>query len=373
MPTSPSPSVNVAERGAARRALVSAAIWIALAGVALMAWQCIHVLLLAFGGLILAAFLTHLSRLTQRLTRMPYWLALTVICVGLFGISVGLAFWLGPRIANQCAALVDEVNAAAQDWLARLQNYEWGQQILKRVRETGPDGLLSGFRGAFASATGAGAALILMLFVGVYVAATPGKYARGAIRLAPVAVRERTQTLLQELSDTLWWWSLGRILAMTIIGGLTALGLWLLGIPLPGALGVFAGLMTFIPNIGPVLAVAPAALLALEQNTTLMVYVLAYYTALQTVESYLITPLVQQRAVKTPPALLIVVQFVMAILAGITGLALATPLLAVAIVLVRRLYVEDVLERRRAGDARDHDRSADQPLAAAPDAGCVVP
>lgn len=135
---------------------------------------------------------------------------------------------------------------------------------------------------------------------------------------------------------------------MILIGSLTTAGLWLLDVPLALTFGVLSALFTFIPNIGPPLAILPAILLALTLSPTRALYVLLLYLVIQTVESYLLTPLLQQRVVSLPPALTISAQILMAVLLGGLGLALATPLTAVSLVLVKMLYVEDVLNANSA-------------------------
>jgi predicted PurR-regulated permease PerM len=130
---------------------------------------------------------------------------------------------------------------------------------------------------------------------------------------------------------------------MGIVGGITTGGLWLLGVSLAPALELLAALAEFVPNVGPFLAFLPALLLALTESATRALAVLLLYLGVQGFESYMLTPLVEKRAVALPPALTITAQVLMAVLAGGLGLALATPLAAAALVLVQRLYVEDTL------------------------------
>lgn len=130
---------------------------------------------------------------------------------------------------------------------------------------------------------------------------------------------------------------------MAVIGVLTTLGLWLLGVPLALTLGILAALLEFIPNFGPILSAVPAVLLALMESPRLALWVILLYLGIQAAESYLITPLVQRRLASLPPVLVIVSQILGGVLFGFLGFALATPLLAFALVLVKRLYIEDRL------------------------------
>jgi predicted PurR-regulated permease PerM len=135
---------------------------------------------------------------------------------------------------------------------------------------------------------------------------------------------------------------------MVLVGVLTTVGLWWLDVPLALTFGLLAAALTFIPNFGPVLSVVPPALLALADDPTRALYVAVLYLAIQTIESYAVTPLIQRRTVSMPPALTIMSQIVLGVLVGAIGVAVATPLTAAAMTMVRMLYVEDLLEQEAA-------------------------
>jgi predicted PurR-regulated permease PerM len=132
---------------------------------------------------------------------------------------------------------------------------------------------------------------------------------------------------------------------MLVIALLTTAGLWLLSVPLAPILALIAGLLNFIPNFGPIVALVPALLLGLTKGFDTALWVIGLYTGIQLVESYVLTPYIQQRAISMPPALLITTQVILGVMLGFLGLLLATPLTAAAMVLVRRLYIEDFLEQ----------------------------
>ena len=135
---------------------------------------------------------------------------------------------------------------------------------------------------------------------------------------------------------------------MTVLGIMTALGLWLLGVPLPVALGFLAGIMIFVPYIGSIASAIPSVIIAASINLTIAVYVIALDLGVHLVEGYI---LVQRRAVHLPPALTLSAQVVLGFLAGFIGLLLATPLVAAMLVLVRMIYVEDILGDRKSEPA----------------------
>lgn len=152
--------------------------------------------------------------------------------------------------------------------------------------------------------------------------------------------------MLDALADTLWWWLVGRLISMAVIGVSTWIGLMLLGVPLAFLLGLLAALLTFIPNVGPILAAAPAILLALVQGPRQALWVLGLSVGIQVVETYLLEPIVDPKTIALPPAVTMLAPLSMAVFAGILGNALATPLVAALVVLVTMLYVQDTLGRR---------------------------
>jgi predicted PurR-regulated permease PerM len=149
--------------------------------------------------------------------------------------------------------------------------------------------------------------------------------------------------VLAELDTRLRRWLLGKLVAMVVIGLVTAGGLALIGVPLALAFGVLAGLLNFIPYVGPIVAFVPAVLLALMQGLGTVGAVAGLWIGVQTLEGYVLTPLIDQEAVDVPPALQISALAVAGTLMGPLGIVLGAPLTAVAFVLVQRLYVEDAL------------------------------
>jgi predicted PurR-regulated permease PerM len=185
--------------------------------------------------------------------------------------------------------------------------------------------------------------VVIGFFIGLFLAAQPQVYLTGLLRLLPREKRARAREVLHAIAYTLKWWLIGQFTSMSIVGFLFALGLWLLHVPLALTLGLLAMLLAFIPYIGPLLAAVPAVLFALTQSPTRALYVLVLYTAIQLIESYVLTPLIQRQAVLLPPVLTILAQVLLGVFVGGFGLMLATPLVATVLVLVKMLYIEDIL------------------------------
>jgi predicted PurR-regulated permease PerM len=180
--------------------------------------------------------------------------------------------------------------------------------------------------------------------LGLYLALSPEPYADGAIRLIPVGRRDRAREVLHEAAETLRHWLLGTSAIMLFLGVLSYVALKLIGVPLALLLAVVSGLAAFVPIVGPMVAGGLMVLVALSESWQLALWAGGFYLVLQGLESYLLTPLIQERAVALPPAVVIAAQVLMGLLFGILGVILATPLAALALVMIKRLYVEDLLE-----------------------------
>ena len=164
---------------------------------------------------------------------------------------------------------------------------------------------------------------------------------------------QRLSDVMSDTHETLRHWMMGKVIAMIIVGLLTWGGLLALGIPLAGTLALLAAILTFIPNFGPVVSAAPPVLLALAENPQKALWVVLLFVGIQIVESYFITPFIQKKAIEMPPAVILISQVILSILFGFLGLLVAMPLTAALVVVVRELYVEDVLEHDPDGPSSD--------------------
>ena len=194
---------------------------------------------------------------------------------------------------------------------------------------------------------------MISLFIGVtiigivtmiYFAANPGLYVKGLVTLVPKDRRARTHEVLDKVARALRWWFLGQLIDMAVVGVLTVVGLALIGMPMALALGVLAGILTFVPYFGAILAAIPALAIALGQSLHMFILAAVVFTIGHVVEGYVVSPLVQDRMVRLPPALLILSMTFIGSLFGPMGVILATPMAAAGLVLVSELYVVDVLK-----------------------------
>ncbi|HEX7069940.1 MAG TPA: AI-2E family transporter [Rhodothermales bacterium] len=327
-------------------ALVSSGVVIALLAV----WHTASILFLVLSGVLLGVFLDALTRLVRDRLRVGRSAALSLVCF-LF-LALGTAFfWVaGPSMVRQIGGLGEQLPAALEALMATARSTSTGAWVLDQMPEasrlTSGTALFGRIGGFFSTVFGAVGGTLVVIVIGLYLAANPYVYRDSVVRLVPPRSRARLDEIIGLTGHALRRWLLGRMASMLIVGILTTVGLQILGIPLALVLGLIAALLDFVPNLGPVLASIPAILIAVVESPLQGLYVVILYAAVQTLEAYLLTPLIEQYAVHVPPALLITVQVIIGYLFGIVGLLMATPLLVIVVLLVQTLYVEDTLGER---------------------------
>jgi len=209
---------------------------------------------------------------------------------------------------------------------------------------------------AFSTTFGLLGNAVVIVFIGLYGASNPDIYVRGFVAMLAPSLRPAATDMLREAGRALRGWLLAQLVSMSVVGILTGLGLWALGVPLALVLAVLAALLTFVPNIGPVLAAIPAVLLGLSDGLANALWIAGLYLAVQVVESYVVTPRIQEETVSLPPALTISMQLLFGVLFGTLGLALATPLAAVLLRVSSRFYVSGYLDCETTAERREAEQ-----------------
>ncbi|WP_372918316.1 AI-2E family transporter [Salegentibacter sp.] len=306
--------------------------------------------LLVFAGIFLSVLLNYSSSWIVRNTGMKYWLALLLVILFSVGILYLMIILIGPSIASQVREMSDTLPKSLNNLKEEITGTKVGKELFDEL-PTEMDELMnnreeifSRIVGSFSSTIGAIANFFIIIITGIFLASTPHIYTQGFVRLFSVDFRPRLREVMNKVQSTLSLWMMAKLISMLVVGILTAIGLEILGMPLPYALALIAALFSFIPNIGPYLALAPAVLIALMEGGNMFIYVLILYFGIQIVESYLITPLIEKKMVHLPPALTLFWMVLLGILTGILGLILATPILAALVVIINELYVKDNLE-----------------------------
>lgn len=330
-----------------RRALIAAAIVAAITVALLVGWYAARILLILFAGILLAILLRTLSDWVSRHTRLRAVPSLAVVVVTLFAILAGAVWWQGPILAEQVGELQRQLPGAAAQLRDRIAETGLGKRLLEVLPSVQTSGgqqqVLRQATSVFSQTLAFVGGLLFVGFLGLFLAADPDLYTNGLVRLLPQTRRARARDVLRQVGKTLRWWLLSRAVTMVLVGILTGVGLALLGVPLAFTFGLLAALLDFIPNFGPIIAAVPAILLATVESPQLGLYTAALYIVVQALEAWVITPLVEREAVSLPPALTLSVQVLLTLMLGLLGAALASPLVAAAIVFVRTTYIEDVL------------------------------
>lgn len=311
------------------------------------------VILLLFAAILLAIFLRGLADLLNKYTRLSEGMSVLAVSFLLIVIIAGAIFLLAPSVTEQVKHLREELPKSARGAADYISHFNWGRALIDQLPSTEEvlnkidvPAMLSRVGGYFSSTMGAIGNFFLVVLLAIYLASEPKFYVNGMVKLFPVGIRPRAKEIFAAMGDTLAWWLIGKVLSMVFIGLLTWIGLSIMGVPLALTLGLIAGLLSFIPNFGPILSAIPAILLAFIDSPIKAVYVLILFIAVQVIESNLVTPYIERRTVELPPALTVVAQVALGILIGGLGLVLATPMLALIMVAVQMVYIQDVLGDR---------------------------
>jgi predicted PurR-regulated permease PerM len=197
------------------------------------------------------------------------------------------------------------------------------------------------------------AGLLLIVFMAIYIAADPDMYHGGVITLFPKRHRRRAGEIFSAIADVLRKWLVTQLIAMVTIGAVTTIVLLIFKVKAAFALGVIAGLLEFVPTVGPILSAVPAIAMAFLDTPEKALYITIAYVLIQFGENHLLIPLLMKGGMDLPPALTILAQALMALLFGFLGLMCAVPLLAATMVAVKMLYVERVIGEKPFGPGED--------------------
>jgi predicted PurR-regulated permease PerM len=278
-------------------------------------------------------------------------LATLVVLGGLIFILGIAGTALAPVIENQARELAEtfpELLKNTQDLVVSLQNSlgletSFGldpQNLLDSARNFLSGGALATVANVGASVANVISFAVVIIIATIYAVARPAPLINGFVALFPAGHRQRVREILGDVYETLQRWFLGQLTSMTIIGVLSTMALSLIGIPFALLLGIFSGLISFIPFVGPALSVIPPVLLALVGDPIDALWVVLAYAVIQMIESYLIYPLVMSRAVSIHPAVVMFALLIMGTLFGFVGVLLAVPLVTAVHVLLRELWIE---------------------------------
>jgi predicted PurR-regulated permease PerM len=352
-------------------------------------WFAHHLVLVAFLGILFGlAVEAGVDRLEKY--RIPRGVGATIIVVAFFGLLFGVGAMIAPTIREQSSVLrtrIPEAVDRAEEWFKRRQRGLFGMferrggdsvvasapdvgqtaagvtssatrvdtVVVRDSAQSKPGERLSGMLGRqlggvaryvfpFLSQTIAVfAGIVLIIFMAIYIASDPNTYHRGLMHLFPHYMRNRAGEVLSAMATVLRKWLVTQLIAMTVIGVVTTIALVILDVKAAFALGLIAGLLEFVPTVGPILSAIPAIFMGFLDGPEKAATVAIVYIGIQFLENHVLIPMLMKGGVDVPPVLTILAQALFTLLFGFLGLMVAVPALAAAMVAVKMLYVERVV------------------------------
>jgi predicted PurR-regulated permease PerM len=328
---------GLSEAAFVRRVLIA----IGLVALALALWWLREVLLLIFAAVLVAVVLHACADVIHRYTPVPQRWSLLVAGLLIATFFLGTLALFGAQVRLQIANVAERIPFALNTLTKEFglggvteqlpQLWEQGRGLVSRAASFGI-ALLGGL-----------ADLVLVVVAGAFIAGNPRLYRDGLVKLFPTTQHERVRTSLNDAGRALRLWLAAQLIAMACVGVLTALSMWMLGLPSPFALGLIAGLADFIPFVGPIIGALPAVLIAFTIDANTALWTVLIFIGIQQIEANIIFPMVERRVVALPPALALFAILAAGALFGTMGLIVGFPLAVVIFVLVKKLYVRETL------------------------------
>jgi len=314
-----------------------------------LVWQTVSSLLLIFAGVLFAAFLDAAARaLAPALPLNRTW-RLTLVLLLLSALLALAAAWGAGKLPEQTRLLLRVMDTQLDILQKHLLTYgvdllgpEWGRDFAQWLLADQGRFLSHAqfvLGGASTLLTGA----LVILFLGILFAFDPIGHRDSLVVLVKQSYRARTRAVMDEMGNVMRLWFVGQLIRIILMTVCVWIALYLIGLPAPFVLGLQAGLSNFIPYLGPIVAAIPIALVAMPLGASLLIWAVVIYTIIQSIEGYVIGPLIQRQAVEIPPAWTLVAIVLLGALFGVMGIALAMPLIAIGRVAIIRFYVEDYL------------------------------
>ncbi|MDB5250087.1 MAG: family transporter [Segetibacter sp.] len=300
-----------------------------------------NVWLLILAGSLIAVLFRGISSLLQRKTKWKEKVTLPISIVGSLLILFLLFTLIGTKVESQVQQLSQTLPATVQNAKNHLSKSSLGQKVIEKVSSPKAQERAQTVAQSFFKTTfGVFGDIYVVLFLGIFFTVGSSQYKDGIVALVPKKKKEEASNVLDKTGENLKKWLKGQLFAMFVVFLLTAIGLAIIGIPLWLVLAIIAGILNFIPNFGPMIAMIPAVLVGFMQGPATAAFVAGLYILVQVAESNFITPMVQKKLLDTPPAMIIVAQLLMTALTGGWGIVLAIPFFVIVMTFVQELYVK---------------------------------
>lgn len=317
-----------------------------VAALALAVYNLAYVLVLAFGalliGVIIRAFVDQVARLPFLSGDAAFYVGLVV----LVGCIAAFAYFFTATLQGQVREVVEQLPQAIQAVGDRLGIEDPVERLEERfLSGGGGDGssLMSSAANIGFTLIGGIVDALIVIVAAVYLAYDPRLYRHSIVHLFPPDQHERIDGALVTTGNALKLWFFGQLVSMVLVGILTGVGFWWVGLPAPAALGLIAGVTNFIPFLGPFLGSAPAVVFAVSEGTNAVLWTIAIVVAVQQLEGNVFLPLIQRAAVRLAPAFVLFAIVAFGLIWGFLGVFLAVPMAVTIMVFVKMLWMREAL------------------------------
>ena len=319
-------------------------------------WRIKQVLLLAFAAVVFATAMNQIVKFLEKKFNLERKVSIAIAVTAVLTFVVGFIALVIPPFIDQFEQLVQLVPQGLEQlssWNEGLRNLLPdsltkeipGLRTLAQNIQSFSERIIGNFFELFSSTLVVFLNSLLVIVVTIMLLSNPTPYKQMFLLAFPAFYRQRVKTILRKCEKNLGGWAIGILFNMAVIAILSGIGLLILGVRLPLANSLLAGMLTFIPNLGPVLSVIPPAAMALLDAPWKAVAVIILYIIIQQVESNILTPIVMEKQVSLLPAVTLLSQVAFAVFFGILGLFLALPITVVAQVWIKEVLVKDILDR----------------------------
>lgn len=320
-----------------RAELKRAGVWFGIAVAIALTVLLIQPLMLIFAGLVFASMLDGGARLLGRVLSIGrnWRVALVLLLAILF--LLGTLYQTGVEIREQFQQLSTTLQVQGSrfmNWLSSLGALPAQADLMSMARQSmGSVGRLTSYVG---SVFGAFTSTFLVIVIGLFVALEPRLYERGLAWLMPSRSRSELEITLGRMAYTMRRLLAGRLLGMVIQGVATWIALTIGGVPMALVLGILTGILAFIPNVGAFVSGVLMVAVGFSAGVTPGLWALGTYFVVQTLDGYVLTPIIARKTVDLPPALVLGAQILFSTLLGFMGLLLADPITAMIKVWLER-------------------------------------
>lgn len=315
-----------------------AAIVVALVFVPLAVWYLRDFVLIFVGALLVAILLDMVGQPFIRWCRLPRSVALLLSGFVILMVIGGSAYLFGTQIGSELQDVLSRADSATKIIGDALHQSQLGRLALSHIN-SGDFSLTSLVSSVVTVSARLLEGIIFTVAAGAYFAAQPQFYRKGANQLLPRSARATADDTLEAIGRALRLWLLGQAIQMFLVGVLSTLAVWLIGLPSPLALGVIAGVAEFVPYLGPIIASIPAILVAMTSGLYPVLWTIIAFILIHQIEGNLIVPLIQRRMIFVPPAVLLLSIVAISLIFGAIAIIFAAPITVIVFIAVEKLYL----------------------------------